>query len=61
MNSKLASDAVQPEVLQKYEQDCVSANAQLAGAAEELRAAEVQLGPVTRPGPYLPSGMLIVS
>lgn len=53
MSSKLASDTVQPEVLRKYEQDCASADAQLAGATEELRAAEVQLDSVTRSGPQI--------
>jgi structural maintenance of chromosome 4 len=53
MSSKLASDAVQPEVLRKYEQDCASADAQLAEAIEELRAAEVQLDSVTRSGPQI--------
>jgi structural maintenance of chromosome 4 len=53
MSSKLASDAVQPEVLRKYEQDCASADAQLTEATEELRAAEVQLDSVTRSGPQI--------
>jgi len=53
MSSKLASDAVQPEVLRKYEQDCASADAQLAETTEELRAAEVQLDSVTRSGPQI--------
>ncbi|KAF8492752.1 RecF/RecN/SMC [Russula emetica] len=53
MSSKLASDAVQPEVLRKYEQDCASADVQLAEATEELRAAEVQLDSVTRSGPQI--------
>jgi structural maintenance of chromosome 4 len=53
MSSKLASDAVQPEVLRKYEQDCASADAQLAETIEELRAAEVQLDSVMRSGPQI--------
>ena len=53
MSSKLASDAVQPEVLRKYEQDCASVDAQLAEVIEELRASEVQLDSVTRSGPQI--------
>lgn len=53
MSSKLASDAVQPDVLRKYEQDCVSAAAQLAEATDELRAAEAQLESVTNSGPHI--------
>jgi structural maintenance of chromosome 4 len=53
MSSKLASDAVQPEVLRKYEQDCVSADAQLAEATNELRAAEMQLESVKNSGPQI--------
>ncbi|KAH9980780.1 RecF/RecN/SMC protein [Russula compacta] len=53
MSSKLAADAVQPEMLRKYEQDCESAAAQLAEATEELRAAETELEAVERSGPQI--------
>lgn len=53
MSSKLAADAVQPEVLRRYEQDCESAAAQLAEATDELRAAEAELETVARSGPQV--------
>ncbi|KAI9511860.1 RecF/RecN/SMC N terminal domain-containing protein [Russula earlei] len=53
MSSKLAADAVQPEVLRKYEQDCESAAAQLAEATDELRAAEMGLEALARSGPQI--------
>ncbi|KAH9953375.1 hypothetical protein BC827DRAFT_1248888 [Russula dissimulans] len=53
MSSKLAADAVQPEVLRRYEQDCESAAAQLAEATDELRAAEAQLETLAKSGPQI--------
>lgn len=53
MNSKLAADAVQPEVLRRYEHDCESAAVQLAEATNELRAAEAELEAVARSGPQI--------
>jgi structural maintenance of chromosome 4 len=53
MSSKLAADAVLPDVLRRYEQDCEGASAQLAEATEELRAAEAELEVVMRSGPQI--------
>jgi hypothetical protein len=36
MSSKLVAGAVQPDVLQGYEQECVAAVAQLAEAMDDL-------------------------
>ncbi|KAI0253228.1 RecF/RecN/SMC N terminal domain-containing protein [Lactifluus subvellereus] len=53
MSSKLAADAVSPDVLRRYEQDCEGASAQLAEATDELRAAEAELEVVMRSGPQI--------
>jgi structural maintenance of chromosome 4 len=53
MSSKLAADAVQPEVLRRYEQECESATGQLAEATDELRAADAELEAVARSGPQI--------
>lgn len=51
MSSKLAAEAVRPEVLKGYEQDSEQAARQLAEASEELREAETELDRLTRLGP----------
>ncbi|KAH9009406.1 hypothetical protein EDB84DRAFT_1446296 [Lactarius hengduanensis] len=53
MGSKLAADAVPPDVLRKYEQDSEVAAAQLTVAMEELRAAEAKLEAVGESGPQI--------
>jgi structural maintenance of chromosome 4 len=53
MSSKLAADAVPPDVLRKYEQDCEGTVAQLAEATDDLRAAEAELEAVARSGPQI--------
>ncbi|KAH9058282.1 RecF/RecN/SMC N terminal domain-containing protein [Lactarius vividus] len=53
MSSKLAADAVPPDVLRKYEQDSEAATAQLAVAMEELRVAESELEAVGKSGPQI--------
>ncbi|KAF8274355.1 RecF/RecN/SMC [Lactarius quietus] len=53
MSSKLAADAVAPDVLRKYEQDSEAAAAQLAVATNELRAAEAELEAVAKSGPQI--------
>ena len=53
MSSKLAADAVAPDVLRKYEQDSEAAAAQLAEATNELRAAEAELDAVAKSGPQI--------
>ncbi|KAH9973203.1 RecF/RecN/SMC N terminal domain-containing protein [Lactifluus volemus] len=53
MSSKLAADAVQPDVLRRYEQDCERTAVQLAEAADELQAAEAELEAVARSGPQI--------
>ncbi|KAH9012931.1 SMCs flexible hinge [Lactarius pseudohatsudake] len=53
MGSKLAADAVPPDVLQKYEQDSEVAAAQLTVAMEELRATEAELEAVGESGPQI--------
>ncbi|KAI9444561.1 RecF/RecN/SMC [Lactarius indigo] len=53
MSSKLAADAVPPDVLRKYEQDSEAATAQLTAATEELRAAESELEAVGKSGPQI--------
>jgi len=54
MGSKLAADAVPPDLLRKYEQESEAAAAQLTEASDELRAAEAELEAVAKqiePGP----------
>ncbi|KAN0127918.1 RecF/RecN/SMC N terminal domain containing protein [Lactarius tabidus] len=53
MSSKLAADAVAPDILRKYEQDSEAAAAQLASATDELRAAEAELDAVAKSGPQI--------
>ncbi|KAH9172461.1 SMCs flexible hinge [Lactarius sanguifluus] len=53
MGSKLAADAVPPDVLRKYEQDSEAAAAQLTAAMEELRVAEAELEAVGGSGPQI--------
>ncbi|KAI9453551.1 RecF/RecN/SMC N terminal domain-containing protein [Lactarius psammicola] len=53
MSSKLAADAVSPDVLRKYEHDSEAAAAQLTEAMEELRAAEAELEAVGKSGPQI--------
>jgi len=53
MGSKLAPDAVPPDVLQEYEQDSEAAAAQLTEAMEELRAAEAELVAMGKSGPQI--------
>jgi len=43
MSLKPVPNAVQPEVLTKYKQDCMSANTQLAETTKKLQAAKMQL------------------
>ncbi|KAH9020158.1 SMCs flexible hinge [Lactarius hengduanensis] len=51
--SKLAADAVPPDVLRKYEQDSEVTAAQLTVAMEELRATEAELEAVGESGPQI--------
>ncbi|KAH9041388.1 RecF/RecN/SMC N terminal domain-containing protein [Lactarius pseudohatsudake] len=53
MSSKLAADAVLPDVLRKYEQDSEAATAQLTVVMEELRVAESELEAVGKSGPQI--------
>ncbi|KAH9070762.1 RecF/RecN/SMC N terminal domain-containing protein [Lactarius deliciosus] len=53
MSSKLAADAVPPDVLRKYEQDSEAATAQLTVTMEELRVAESELEAVGKSGPQI--------
>lgn len=53
MSSKLAADAVAPDVLRKYEQDSEAAAAQLTSATDELRTAEAELDAVAKSGPQI--------
>ncbi|KAH9008859.1 SMCs flexible hinge [Lactarius deliciosus] len=53
MGSKLAADAVPPDVLQEYEQVSETAAARLTEAMEELRTAEAELEAVGRSGPWI--------
>ncbi|KAI9450035.1 SMCs flexible hinge [Lactarius psammicola] len=53
LSSKLAADAVSPDVLRKYEHDSEAAAAQLTEAMEELRAAEAELEAVGKSGPQI--------
>jgi structural maintenance of chromosome 4 len=48
MSSKLAAEAVQPEVMRRYEKDSEEAARQLVAAQEELREYEMQLESVAR-------------
>ncbi|KAI0275213.1 RecF/RecN/SMC N terminal domain-containing protein [Gloeopeniophorella convolvens] len=53
MSSKLAADAVSPDILRRYEQDSEAASRQLAEASEELHAAEAELEAIARSGPQI--------
>ena len=53
MSSKLAAEAVQPEVMRKYEKDSEEAGRQLNAAQDELRGFESQLDSVARQIPQV--------
>ncbi|KAL6304841.1 RecF/RecN/SMC [Sparassis latifolia] len=53
MSSKLAADAVSPEVLRRYEQDSEQAARELEESLQELREMESAWDAITRSGPQL--------
>ncbi|KAH9166583.1 SMCs flexible hinge, partial [Lactarius sanguifluus] len=53
MGSKLAANAIPPDVLRQYEQDSEAAAARLTVAMEELRATESELEAVGKSGPQI--------
>ncbi|KAG6878944.1 hypothetical protein C0992_006381 [Termitomyces sp. T32_za158] len=53
MSSKLATDAVSPQVLRKYEQESQDASQQLDQALKELRIAEEELDRLRNSGPQI--------
>ncbi|KAF8899368.1 hypothetical protein BD779DRAFT_1607830 [Infundibulicybe gibba] len=53
MSSKLAADAVRPEVLREYEQDSEEATRRLEAAMQELHTAEAELDRLQKSGPEI--------
>lgn len=53
MSSKLAAEAVPPDVIRKYDQDSEQAARELEQAQEQLRQIEAELEAVSRSGPQL--------
>lgn len=53
MSSKLAAEAVPPDVLKKYEQDSEQASRELEEVQQQLRQVEAELDTVSRSGPQL--------
>ena len=53
MSSRLAQEAVSPDVLKKYEQESEAAAQQLEATVQELRQAEAEADSVMRSGPQI--------